>query len=85
VVRRVVVVEEPAARARGHRVHQQAQLVDQSRREQLPHHGDRTGDADAPDAGVGLARGDGVEQIALDQLGGAPAIGWSLRTAGVGG
>src|SRR5918997_31890 len=50
VVRRVALVEEPAALAGRHRVHQEAQLVDQPCGEQLLHHGDRAGDEDAFDA-----------------------------------
>ena len=30
------------------------------------------GDEDAPDASIGLERGDGIEEIAVDQLGVAP-------------
>lgn len=53
-------------------MHQQAQLVDQARGEQLLHDGDRPGDEDASDPGIGLERGGSVEEITLDQLGVAP-------------
>jgi hypothetical protein len=53
-------------------VHQQAQLIDQPRGEQLLHHGDRAGDEDAFDAGIGLERGHGLDEVAGDQLGVAP-------------
>ena len=57
VVRGVPVVEELAALARGYRMNQQSQLIDQSSGEQLLYHGDRAGDEDAADAGSSLERG----------------------------
>ena len=72
VVGGVAVVEEPATLSRRHRMHQQAQLVDQARGEQLLHHRDRAGDEDPLDAGVGLQRGDRRRELAVEQLRVAP-------------
>jgi hypothetical protein len=49
-------------------VHEQAELGDQPGGEQLLDHGDRTGDEDASDAGIGLEFDDGPDEVALDQL-----------------
>src|SRR5690606_16928556 len=62
----VAVVEEPAALACRDGMNQQTQFVDEAGGEQLLHHGDRPGNEDALDAGVGLERVDGIEQVTLD-------------------